>query len=430
MSHLGRTIAEHKKRHAQLLQAIARNEDATETLAVNEKKVAELEAQLEEVERESKAKIKRGAKFVDGCPHTTSIASKLSFLRKSTENVREKSLLDSEKPTRLEQAISEAQFEGLKLQRKVNEYHALQQELDELYDAVFNGPTPSFPSEDQLKQQVTAAEALCDRVNSMLMAETEALEYISKAEKTMRECKAKLKEALESVAISMFASWRSGQDHEAVNLQTAHELACRVPYLVREAQQRSPEIRSLGELSIIKIVPSRTEQSVDHYYTLIKTAASEVNSCHDQLSDECTVFASRVSISKSVTVNAQQTFLEYRNELRALRRKIFEDIAEKAQDDPNLGEAESEYPVDAPPSYEYDPPPLPPGSAGFTFMPTLIAPSPLSIPNKTIRRSNPLPKVPSPPSPTSSSGSDTPGLPWSSPMSGRRIRPLPRPPVS
>ncbi|KAG7100072.1 hypothetical protein E1B28_001856 [Marasmius oreades] len=434
MSQLSRTVAKHEKEHAELLKAIAHTEDVTDRLAAHERKVAEIEAQLEEiVNSEPKGKPRR--KTLVGSPQP-SIASKFSFLvRRSGNNLSERCLQDSEttrseKQIRLGQALCEAKFEQLGLQKEVDQYHLLRQQLDDLYDVVFNGLTPGVPNEVELKQKVAAAQALCDRVSTTLMVENETFEYISKAENVMRECRTRLKEALESVAISMFADWRSGESYEALNLQTAYELARRVPYLVREAQRHSPDIRPLEELSITNLVLSRDEQSRDQYYTLIRNAATEVNRAHDQLSDDCKAFANRVTVSEAVIKTAQQTLSEYRRELRAIRQEIFE----KARQNPNFGET-----VDPPPpSYDFDS-----TTSGFELEAALDIPSPLYIPNDPIGRpiDSPRTDATSPLSlKRSSDGSDGPAsLPSSSsspPTSalttpgGRHIRPLPQPPVS
>ena len=57
-----------------------------------------------------------------------------------------------------------------------------------------------YPEEDQLEQQVSAAKAVLDRVQVTLNAEKQAFEYLYRAEKALRECKAKLKDALQCAA--------------------------------------------------------------------------------------------------------------------------------------------------------------------------------------------------------------------------------------
>ncbi|KAL0574468.1 hypothetical protein V5O48_007482 [Marasmius crinis-equi] len=458
---LGRVVSAHESRHFELIKALTEVEHAPKDLATVETKIVELQTQLEET-RLNPGKVKR--KSADGLDKH-SHAPKLAFLRRSYsgkgKDVEDRYLPIREKQNQLEQALSQAKFEQMGLKGKTNEYQALRQKLDALYGIVFDGPTPGYPNEDQLEQQVSAAKAVCERVRVTLAAERAAYEYVTKAEKTMRECRARLRDALEVAATSMFASWRSVQDQESHCLQAAHKLACQVPEMVRDARDHCPEIRPLEQLSIIEGVPSRSEaSSPDQFYGFIKTAASEVTRTHEYLCSERSSLASRVTANRTVIENAEKNLKQYKDELCSLRRGIFEEIAEKAKGDPpfgDLGDLDDEYPIDeAPPSYEYEPP--------SSYLPLLtVTPTPLAIPSKTIsmrpQSLSPLRRLPvtaspedfSPVSPmsgntnrwssnesTTSTGTSRSSLSVTNSSEsgqsghtvGRRVRPLPRPPGS
>ncbi|KAK1231314.1 hypothetical protein PQX77_005570 [Marasmius sp. AFHP31] len=448
---LGWTVAQYEREHHGLTNSLKDLEEAPKSLATLEKKIADLQTQLEEVKL-GPGKPKR--KTLDPCEKH---GSRFSFLRRSYSG-KMKDHEDRERQTQLEKALSEATFKQIPLKDKAREYQDLKQKLDDIYETVFDGPTPGYPNEDRLEQQVFAANAVYERVKATLVSEKAAYEYITKAEKAMRECRSKLRDALEVAATSMFATWRSVQDQEAQCLQTAHYLACLVPDMVRDAQQHYPEIRPLEDLTIIRSVPERPPQGLsDEFYGRVKVAASEVTRSHEYLSTERTSLANRITASKSVLENAERTLAEYKQELCALRRQIFDEVAEKAKRDTSFGEIEYPYPIDeAPPSYEYEPP--------SSFVPLLtVTPTPLVIPSKTFGVRS-LPHAHLLPSQSVSSstslGDYSPVTPtsatadrWSSNESttssatsrsrlsvvnssesghtiGKRVRPLPRPPGS
>ncbi|KAG7099832.1 hypothetical protein E1B28_001640 [Marasmius oreades] len=443
---LGKVIAEYEPRHTELVHAISDVEYASEALTALYSKIAELQTQVQA----AKARFKKASERVkkrEKQAEDSEKSFKFSFLRRSNttkgkekqnagtqiqtpaylEAVQEESK-ERNRQTELEEALASAQNERATLQEKVKECDALKIKLDALYDLIFNGPTPGFPEEDQLEQQVSAAKAVYDRVHANFNTEKQAYANIYRAEKIIGECRYKLKDALQCASTVMFASGHSVQEKETACLESAHDLALQVMSIIQEARRLSPDIRPLENLSIIQEVPSRAESgSADDFYAKLKSASSEVSRARTQLSTERTNYAGRAAVTKSVVEGAEQTLAQYKDELRSLRKGIFENVAEKSrQQSPlrtngmhGIQEDDEDHYIEAPPpSYDYEP--------SSTFVSTL-SPSTLIIPNKFVRQL-PTPYSDDTSSPVSSSSHIWPASPASPTASIRRIRPLPRPP--
>ncbi|KAI3619178.1 hypothetical protein WG66_012849 [Moniliophthora roreri] len=424
-----KVIAETEERHSELLKAIKEVEHAPDALVAQRRRVAELQVQVEE----SVSKAEKQAEKPRKEKRSTSSPFKLPFLLKRTNSKGKEKELDIPSPyvestqeeekerqrqAEIDRSLREAQGQRACLEDKVKEYEHLRSKLEALYDLIFNGPTPGFPAEDHLEQQVAAARVIQERVQATLDAEKRAFECIYKAEKAMRECRSKIKDALQFAATSLFASGRSAQEREASAIHSAHILARQVPVLIREARQLSPDVKPIEDMTLVREAPSRADTpDGDAFYGKLKTIASEVSRVHTQLSEERQTAITRVSAARTTVENAESTVDHYRKELATLRQTIYEEVAEKVREQMreqrySTGE---EYFIDAPPSYEYEAPSM--------FVQTLT-PSPLVIPNKHFGQFTDSS------SPVSSSSQST--FNWnSSPASTvntRRPRPLPRPP--
>ncbi|KAF9270808.1 hypothetical protein L218DRAFT_952878 [Marasmius fiardii PR-910] len=449
---LGKVVAEYEPRHTELIQAFSDVEHASEALTAQYSKVADLQTQAEEAkskfERASE-RVKKEKKQAEGSERPF----KLSFLRRSntlkgkgkqkdtetgmpTQSLAYRDAVEEENRERerqneLEYALAEAQMERAALEEKVKECNALNVKLDALYDLIFNGPTPGYPEEDQLEQQVFAAKAVLERVQANFKTEKQAYEYVYRAEKMMRECKSKTKDALQCAATYMFASGRSLQEKEAACIQSANAFALQAVSILQNARQISPEIRPIENLIILHEFPERAESDGgDVFYGKLKSASSEVSRAHVQLSHERAIYAGRAAAAKSVVEGAEQTLAKYKEELRVLRKRIFENVAEKLRQEPVIrtsglhrvqeDDEYQDYDEAPPPSYEYEPP--------STFVPA-FSPSTLIIPNKYMRQlPTPYSDDGSSPMSMSSSSHFWPASPATPTSSVRRNRPLPRPP--
>ncbi|KAJ8083111.1 hypothetical protein PM082_008980 [Marasmius tenuissimus] len=448
---LGKVIAEYRNKHTELIQGIARVDYAPGALAVQQVKIADLQVKVEEGRANLDKLLDRVKKQKKAAESSDSLKFNFklpSLLRRANSKGKNKAkerddpsspqspgYIDAlkeeanerEKHDVLVQELTEAELGRITLEEKTREYNALKVKLDALYDLIFNGPTMGYPEEDQLEQQVSAARAVLDRVQVTQNTEKQAYECLYRAEKTLRDCKAKLKDGLQCAATSMFASGRSVLEKETSCLQSAHALAIQTTQLVQEARQLSPGVKPLETLTIAQTIPTRTEsESGDQFYAVLKSAASEVARAHTQLAAERASYSGRAAAAKHVVEGAEQTLAQYKEDLSALRKRIFEDIAEKMLSrTPDLtingiNSEEEEY-SEAPPSYQYEPP--------STFVPPLLT-SGLDTPNKYVQQ---LPATYSDyaPSPVSSSSHHIwPSPSPTTPSSVRRSRPLPRPPGS
>ncbi|KAK7464263.1 hypothetical protein VKT23_006427 [Stygiomarasmius scandens] len=359
---IAKVIVENASRHTKLLSSIAELEDAPHQLAQNSQTVSELRGQVEEceakVERLSeKAKQERtkadnnerfgsAFKFWKGKNKSSDGSSKRS-LEAMQDEMRERDKLSG-----LQRALSAAEAESPELKARAYEYEYLDAQLDALYGLVFSGPTP----EDALEQQVAAARSVHQRVQVDLQTEMQTLELLVRAERTMREAHSKLKDSIYwATALAMLAGGRSAEMKEVSALKSAHSLARRAEMEYNECQMKSTHVRFLERSKLAKELPQRKEGN-NTFHEDLTQLSNELSESQNQITTERKAAQARVTSTSLVANQAEQTLNEYRRELNAARRAIFEEIVDKVNNGQyNLDEREDgevEGLEDAPPSYD------------------------------------------------------------------------------
>ncbi|THU79482.1 hypothetical protein K435DRAFT_875419 [Dendrothele bispora CBS 962.96] len=363
---IAKVIVENASRHTKLLSSLADLEDAPRQLAEISAVISELQGQVEE----SEAKVEKLAektkqertradnnekfgstfKFWKGKSKSSDGTQKRSFAEAMQDEMRERDKLAG-----LQRALTSAREQKPDILGRVHEYEDLDAQLDALYGLVFSGPTPGYPQEDALEQQVAAARSVHQRVQADLETETETLELLVRAEKTMREAHSKLKDAIYwATALAMLAGGRSAEVKEASALQNAHALARKAELEYNEAKMKSSQVKFLERSKLAREIPQRREGDNTFHEDLTKLS-NELTETQSQFSTERKAAYVRVASQNMMAKQAEQALNEYRKELNAARREIFEEIIAKVNNgEYNLDQDDDEAQgmEDAPPSYD------------------------------------------------------------------------------
>ncbi|KAL0061685.1 Rho guanine nucleotide exchange factor [Marasmius tenuissimus] len=431
-----RLVSENKSKHASLVRMIAEVNHAPEALAIQQARIKELQFLIEEsmlhlvkiserLIRQWKAQEsaeKPKAQFWSIKRRTQKekepVADATSF------RIIEEEMREREKHNELKEELAQAEAEESSLNDQARRYTTMTDELDTLYNSIFNGFTgikhlilssssrckfrvPSdYPEQNQLQQQIAAAKAMYDRVEATFDAETQAYERLYRAEKVLHDCLEKLKEAVRCATSPTGSSFgRTSYERESACLLDAHTLASQVPSLVREARQLSPSIKPLRALAISQSIPSRAASEGREYFNdFLDEITSEVVRAHKQASilivcfascvaheidaqivAECTTYSGRTAGAHSVLEGVAQTLSRYKDELRNTRKRIFDEVAARSSRDWN---------DERPPAYQlHDPPrqtsiPMP-----TTNTQEVDAPTPPAMPNLSVPYEFDLPSV-------------------------------------
>ncbi|KAF5346126.1 hypothetical protein D9758_009919 [Tetrapyrgos nigripes] len=364
---IAKVIVENASRHTKLLNAIAEVENSPRQLAEICSTISELQEQVEECEArveklhektteeraraDNNEKFGSSFKFWKGKSKSSDSAQKRSIADALQEEMRERDKLAG-----LQRALSSAQSQKTPIAARAKEYEDLDAQLDALYGLVFSGPTPGYPEEDALEQQVAAARLVHHRAQTDLDGESQTLELLVKAERTMREAQSKLKDGIYwATALAMLAGGRSAEVKESSALRSAHALARKAELEYNEGRQRSSNVKLLDRSKLAKELPQRKE--VDpNFHEELKKISIELTETQNLLTTERKACAARTTHANMVVTQAEQTMNDYRKELNTVRRAIFEDIVTKV----NNGEfrinddedPEADGLEDAPPSYD------------------------------------------------------------------------------
>ncbi|RDB17640.1 hypothetical protein Hypma_001089 [Hypsizygus marmoreus] len=386
--------------HAELMSAIAELDYTPAAKAQQDSYVKDLETQLQRSEEKVKKlaettqkERKEHASLRDSTARR--LAHKLTGRREKFEAMEskeereyvealEQELSERDSQNVLKEMLREAKQVQTDLAKKLSKYESLKRDLGNLYDQVFEGPTEDFPEDDRLEYQLHSSQVLHDQIQSTLNAECQAAEILSRADRTMSACEAKMQEAL---GYSQWDMWGGGGMSDMMErnaLSVAQSYANQTEMLCRQAQNASPFVRPIGHLQVAQ-GSLMSDVFFDNIFTdmafhrKIQAAAAELTRAHSRLRAERDAANKRANTAGTQLIEAARALEDNRAALTSFRRGTFQ--AACAQD-PSL--------TQRPPSYDAAsttnrPPPPPPLS------PPPSNPSPPSSPSEQPARDSYLP---------------------------------------
>ncbi|KAI1086071.1 hypothetical protein F5B19DRAFT_194274 [Rostrohypoxylon terebratum] len=236
------------------------------------------------------------------------------------------------------------------LEAEVDRHKEAQQQLDSLYDDIFQGPTPAFPEEDRSEQN--AERALQAYHNCCIVAETEfqVVGLLSEAKIRLGSALAYMEEALNYSYMDMFGGGTFSDFMERNALDKADKEASQMHLLVRQAQRMSQHVQSLPSVEIAS-GSLMSDVLFDNIFTdmafheRIKDSRAGLERAGGCLLNQLDLAKSRQQEAEQ-EMHAHAAMLKAsREELQKARERIFARIA-----DGNAGE--QAIPADDPPPYQ------------------------------------------------------------------------------
>ncbi|KAI1761366.1 hypothetical protein GGR53DRAFT_28796 [Hypoxylon sp. FL1150] len=218
------------------------------------------------------------------------------------------------------------------LEAEVNRHAEARQQLDSLYDSIFQGPTPSFPDEDSSERN--AEDALQAYHNSRVAMETEL-----QVTRLLTEAKARLytalnyiEDALSHSRMDMFGGGTFSDMMERNCLDNAENQVRQMFSLVRQAQRMSPKVRDLPDVNIAH-GSLMSDVFFDNiltdvaFHDKIKDSRAGFYRTRDALLDQLARAQARYGEAEQATNTHAATLNTAREELQRARERIFERIA-------------------------------------------------------------------------------------------------------
>ncbi|KAI8627082.1 hypothetical protein F5Y19DRAFT_444304 [Xylariaceae sp. FL1651] len=255
----------------------------------------------------------------------------------------------------LEQNLQTMRSEALdkqnKLEQDVLRHTTAQSELDNLYASIFQGPTPSFPEEDDVERQKILITKSYNSIYAELEANQEVVRILEDVAKRVQSSKLRIENALEYSRLDMLGSNRA--DFMKRNaLQNAEMDLVRAQMLIMQAQRFSSEVKNLPP---IQIASNNLTSDVlfDNIFTdvefheKIKQSRFEAERCEQDLLAQLAAAKERRQASEEKAIAQSRLLDNARAELQKVRHQIFERVANGA---PQTSQS-SQLDEDAPPPY-------------------------------------------------------------------------------
>ncbi|KAI3604252.1 hypothetical protein WG66_010156 [Moniliophthora roreri] len=99
---------------------------------------------------------------------------------------------------RIETEILKARIAEVELNEKTNEINNVKRELRSLYERIFDGPTPDFPRDDELKDELKFAQATHRQIQGQVDNHLQVAELLQQAWRELYHCSEALHTALEN----------------------------------------------------------------------------------------------------------------------------------------------------------------------------------------------------------------------------------------
>lgn len=368
MSSIQNKIQQAAHQNEQLLRGLEETDSAPSQLKQQNAYVADLQSQISnttkrvnDLKRKTATELKDHEKYRDSnfrrFAHKAS-GKKERFAEKAAKEEEEYfDAIQAQKSAEdelayVQQLAAEANVQKSHFEQSAQRHHALQAELDALYNSIFAGYTPEFPDEDRKEEASNAASQALQHANQQLERERHILFLLGQTVTKLSEARNSLDGASSMSQYDMFGGGTMASMQKRNYLERAESSIQQVRMLQSQIAQVAPEIPQLGQLNIA-MGSIWSDVVFDNIFTdmqmhdKIKDSMAQV----DQTGNKCSnIIREREQQEKRLQENVKQANerLQFaRLELQQAREDAFRRVLGGAQ----LGAGLGSPPDDAPPAY-------------------------------------------------------------------------------
>jgi len=226
-------------------------------------------------------------------------------------------------------------------------------EMDELYNQIFQGPTPDIPEEDEKENEVRKARVDFNVIQLVLSTEKQVFAILIDADKFLKRS---LDDITEALSASNADLWGVGgtfaEMAESSALSRAQGHVSQLEMLISQAQRIQPEVGHVGGMQIAQ-QNFMTDVLFDNVFTdlnmreKIRNSQNQLFQAQRRLVGELDAADARQKKVQVELDHSKMVLDGKRKELQEIRNAVFERIA---------GELYSTRNMESPPSYQSDPP--------------------------------------------------------------------------
>ncbi|KAJ7271079.1 hypothetical protein C8J57DRAFT_1603391 [Mycena rebaudengoi] len=354
--------------HAQLLESIAELDYVPPALVQQDAFVKSLEEQA------LKKQTKKERKEHEALHNSTArrltyklTGNKDRFEAKASKEEREyvealaKETQERNSESQLKIMLSEAEAVRTDLRNKLVAYQTAKKDLAALYSRLFDGPTQAYPDDDRLENELQLTQTKHDQIQGRLNQESQALNLLHLANKSLHACASKLNEALSASEWDMWGGGNMADMMERSALGGAESHSIQADMYVQQARMSSSAVKPIGEIriaqgSIISDVMFDNIFTDMAFHDKIKASAQNVKAVQFNLTNEIAAASARVAAVGGELGAAADALTRARGALDSYRKGIFDSLPVNIPPRP----AYTPDPSTAEPNTVYTPPPGPP----------------------------------------------------------------------
>lgn len=249
--------------------------------------------------------------------------------------------------------LQEAKEVRADLEARVATHDQAQTDLDNLYDSIFNGPSPGFREEDEREAAKDAAVRAYHEARSQAESEGQVVSIMFKAQKQLNAALMSMDDALHASRADMFGGGTFADMMERNALSNAEMHVNQARELVGQARRISPHVHDLPPVTIkqgnlLGDVFFDNVFSDMAFHEKIHQSNLEVNKCAQALSTDLSAAQLRHSQSSRETDRKGAAVQEARLQLQKAREAAFESISAHALSSSSVAVPPPDGP---PPSY-------------------------------------------------------------------------------
>ncbi|KAI0012183.1 hypothetical protein F4779DRAFT_105967 [Xylariaceae sp. FL0662B] len=370
MASITSRIQDAAPRNQRILNVLSETDHAVPALEQQKRYIDDLNRELSDLEKRIGALDKQRAKELkDHEKYRDSVMRRFAyrvsgktgkFEAKAEKEEREYFAVLQEEHRAKEQEASLKQLreDALGVQRDLEiqaaRHNAAQQDLDSLYDSIFQGPTHEFPQEDSVERN--SENALQAYHDARVKVETgqQVVRILGDALQRLHSAISYTEDALSHSRMDMLGGGTLSDMMERNALDKAETQVDQMLWFVRQAQRMSPEVQDLPRVAVAH-GSIMSDVFFDNIFTdmafhdKIHETRSALERCRANLQDQLTSARSRLQEAEW-TVNARAASLKNsRAELQEAREQIFERIGNDRESE--IAKPADDRPTDDPPPY-------------------------------------------------------------------------------
>ncbi|KAF2104165.1 hypothetical protein NA57DRAFT_62838 [Rhizodiscina lignyota] len=234
--------------------------------------------------------------------------------------------------TMLRGQLEEAQKVKTQFESAVETHRQAQEELSELYEGIFAGPTPDFPEEDAKELPVYEAERRRDEIQTKLTRVSQAVNVLQEAQRAMLVCRDQMLTALDYSTYDIFGGGTFADLAERNALSRATTAAARAMGLVQQARRLDSNVQPFGPLQIAQ-GNFLSDVVFDNIFTdlafhdKIKESAADVERASSRLTQQNKQALQRQEGLRKDMQASEKELKRARDELQKVRQDAFEKVA-------------------------------------------------------------------------------------------------------